>query len=135
MIRERRNGAKSRHEAREVWPTWFYAQMADGTRLGFAPLFDCFEDGAKNFFGDERVAWKDGAVLDVVEASIFRVPELQYRRAADDFLPVSECDSKVFKSADTSKIHPPRRLHESCLRSFFHEGVPRCPSIGWGGRC
>jgi hypothetical protein len=109
--------------------------MADRTLLVFAPFVDSLENGVENFFAEEGVTWKDGAVLDVVEASIFRVPELQYRRAADDVLPVSEYDSKVFKSADTSKIHPPRRLHESRLRSFFHKGIPRCPSIGWGGRC
>jgi len=86
--------------------------MADRTLLVFAPFVDFLENGVENFFGEEGVTWKDGAVLDVVEASIFRVPELQYRRAADDVIPVCQRNSEVFKSTGASKIYPPGRLHK-----------------------
>src|SRR4051812_35953413 len=102
--------------------------MADRSGVTSAMFFDLFKDGATNFFGDEGVAGKHRSILDVIERMVFGEAEFQNYRATDDFVPVSQGDAKIFKSTEASKIHPPRRLHESGIRGGLQKIIPSFPA-------
>jgi hypothetical protein len=77
------HGPEPAHEARQVFPPWLQAEMADRLRFGDASRLDGVEDGPEHLAGDRLLAREHRPLGHVVETALGRAGELHHDRAPD----------------------------------------------------